>query len=49
MKQNKEIALDNDPKAEVPHFLATVVTPLDKRVEMRGGLPKMCSCWSFGS
>ena len=33
---------------EVPHFLATVVTPLDQRVEMKG-LPKMCSCWSFGS
>ena len=33
---------------EVPHFLSTVVTPLDKRVEMKG-LPKMCSCFSFGS
>lgn len=38
----------SDQAPQVPHFLATVVTPLDKRTEMRG-LWKMCSCWSFGS
>lgn len=32
----------------VPHFLSTVVTPLDKRVEMKG-TGKLCSCWSFGN
>lgn len=36
-----------DRPAELPSFLSSVVTPLDKRVEM-ASLPKMCSCWSFG-
>lgn len=45
-KQSEAPVTDTTP--QVPHFLATVVTPLDKRTEMRG-LWKMCSCWSFGS
>ena len=48
MKTTKAEDNNSEKATEVPHFLSTVVTPLDKRVEMRG-LGKMCSCWSFGS
>jgi len=48
MQNSNPTATKAEKTTEVPHFLATVVTPLDKRVEMRG-LPKMCSCFSFGS
>jgi hypothetical protein len=51
--------MENSPEPETtstpeesskPQFLRSLVTPLEDRVEMgRMKLPKMCSCWSYGS